>query len=89
VSMAALDLAAANGGAQSAQNSAGSAAMPGMDMPGMSMAGMNMFPGNSTGTLPAEVSFPYGFPKAGLYRIFIQVKRKGKIETGVFDAKVN
>ena len=36
----------------------------------------------------AEVSFPYGFPKAGDYRIFVQVKRAGQIETGVFDAHV-
>jgi hypothetical protein len=35
----------------------------------------------------AEVSFPYGFPKAGDYRIFVQVKRAGKIETGEFVAK--
>jgi len=55
----------------------------------MSMPGMTMSSANSSGSLPAEVSFPYGFPKPGLYRIFIQVKRKGKIETGVFDAKVN
>jgi hypothetical protein len=37
---------------------------------------------------PAEVSFPYGFPKAGAYRIFVQVKRAGQIETGIFDARV-
>jgi hypothetical protein len=36
---------------------------------------------------PTEISFPYGFPKAGNYRIFVQVKRVGKIETGEFAAK--
>jgi hypothetical protein len=36
----------------------------------------------------AEISFPYGFPKPGDYRIFVQVKRAGKIETGEFVAKV-
>ncbi len=41
----------------------------------------------STG-LPAEVSFPYGFPKPGSYRLFVQVKRGGRIETGTFDARV-
>jgi hypothetical protein len=38
--------------------------------------------------LSPEVSFPYGFPKAGDYRLFIQVKRAGQVETGVFDAHV-
>jgi hypothetical protein len=36
----------------------------------------------------AEVSFPYGFPKAGLYRIFVQIKRSGRVQTGVFDTHV-
>jgi hypothetical protein len=35
-----------------------------------------------------EIKFPYGFPKAGNYRLFIQAKRAGKIETGIFDVKV-
>jgi len=35
----------------------------------------------------AEISFPYGFPKPGDYRIFVQIKRAGKIETGEFVAK--
>ena len=54
-----------------------------------------MTPGNPhsghmmmTGGLPAEVSFPYGFPKPGAYRIFLQMKCAGEILTGVFDANV-
>jgi hypothetical protein len=40
-------------------------------------------------SLPATVSFPYGFPAAGDYKIFVQVKRAGRIETGSFDAHVD
>lgn len=46
-------------------------------------AGMMM-----SGSPPPEVSFPYGFPKAGAYRLFVQLKRGGVVETGVFDARV-
>ena len=38
--------------------------------------------------LPAAVSFPFGLPAPGDYRIFVQVKRSGRIETGAFDARV-
>src|SRR5579864_122170 len=45
-------------------------------------------PMQETGPLPPEVRFPYGFPQAGDYRIFVQIKRGGRVETGVFDARV-
>ena len=35
-----------------------------------------------------SVSFPYGFPTPGRYRIFIQMKHASTVETGVFDADV-
>jgi len=36
----------------------------------------------------AEVSFPYAFPRPGHYRLWVQVKREGKILTGVFETEV-
>lgn len=41
-----------------------------------------------SGPLPPVVRFPYGFPQPGDYRIFVQIKRAGRVETGVFDAHV-
>ena len=40
------------------------------------------------GEIPAEVSFPYGFPKPGPYRIFVQMKRGGQVVTGIFSVRV-
>jgi hypothetical protein len=74
---------------------AGSVAMPALDlaqkqnetsggktdaMPGMHMA--------SDPSLPNEVGFPYGFSTAGSYRIIVQMKHSGTVETAVFDADV-
>jgi hypothetical protein len=38
--------------------------------------------------ISSEVAFPYGFPQPGDYRLFVQVKRKNQIQTGIFDAHV-
>jgi hypothetical protein len=38
--------------------------------------------------VPPEISFPYGLPKAGDYRLFVQVKRAGRVQTGTFDMYV-
>ena len=45
-------------------------------------------PGRSPQPLDPIVEFPYGFPAAGRYRIFIQMKHGSTVETGVFDAEV-
>lgn len=58
---------------------------PGNAPVGMVHAGMAM----PDAPLPAEVSFPYAFPSPGRYRIFVQIKRSGRVETGVFDASVD
>ena len=72
VAMAALELTQRNASARAG----GAATDLGMNMD------MRMEPA------AAEVSFPYGFPKAGEYRIFVQMKRGGQVETGVFDTEV-
>ena len=90
VSMAALELAESglrgSGAGIAASSEAGPGVGPEASFSENSMGGMAM-PASSEPIGP-EVSFPYGFPAAGTYRLFAQVKRKGKVETGVFDAHV-
>jgi hypothetical protein len=99
ISMAALELAEKSSGITDSNSPAasnqqpakpGMAGMDGMIMAGaqagkqMQMPGMDM---NSDSASP-DVSFPYGFPKPGEYRLFIQMRRAGHVETGVFDVHV-
>lgn len=39
-------------------------------------------------TFGPELLFPYAFPQPGRYRLWVEVKRAGRILTGVFDATV-
>jgi hypothetical protein len=72
VSMAALMMAAEQNQTQQAKPNA--------------MAGMKMPSDNAGSSIPNSVGFPYGFPTAGAYRIFVQMKHGRTIETGAFDA---
>jgi hypothetical protein len=56
--------------------------------PNSANTGMAAMPGMPSATLPAEVTFPYGFPEPGEYRLFVQVKRSGRVQTATFDAYV-
>ncbi|HET8891426.1 MAG TPA: hypothetical protein VFQ41_21160 [Candidatus Angelobacter sp.] len=72
ISMASLDMAQAR--------------LMGQDSTGGS--GMVMGNAHSSASLPPKFSFPYGFPHAGDYRVFVQIKRSGQVQTAVFDAHV-
>jgi hypothetical protein len=66
----------------------GSASMADIMLANESMSAAPMADMTPTGPLSPEVDFPYGFPTPGRYRIFIQMKHNGIVETGVFDATV-
>jgi hypothetical protein len=57
------------------------------------MPDMGMRPGIAGNRATAQAisptaEFPYGFPSAGRYRVFVQMKHGGTVETAVFDAEV-
>jgi hypothetical protein len=86
VAMAALMLARQTSGLNSStvSNDSGTSPQDG------AMQSMRPVPGMApqSTAIPPEVAFPYGFPKSGTYRIFVQMRRGSQIETGVFDAAV-
>jgi hypothetical protein len=77
VSMAALELAQAG-----LKGDATSSVYDGKSLRKSPLMGMPALP------IPPQVTFPYGFPQPGQYRIFVQVKRAGHILTAAFDAHV-
>jgi len=101
MSMAALMMAAAQNQPSNAKKDA-MAAMPGMEGMDSDKAPVaSGKPGRkeaanapqSTGpakapisAIPNAVGFPYGFPAAGAYRIFVQMKHGQTVETAAFDA---
>jgi hypothetical protein len=38
--------------------------------------------------MDSAVAIPYAFPKAGAYRVFVQVRRGGRVQTAAFDVDV-
>jgi hypothetical protein len=40
------------------------------------------------GAMPGEFEFPWAFPKAGRYRVWVQFRRGGPIRSAAFDVEV-
>jgi hypothetical protein len=66
----------------------GSVAMPALELANAGIGATDPHAGHTMHVLPPEVAFPYGFPKPGPYRVFVQIKRAGSVQTGAFDVTV-
>jgi hypothetical protein len=68
----------------------GSVAMPALELANAGIGATDPHAGHAMHpALPPDVAFPYGFPKPGPYRVFVQIKRAGHVETGAFDVTVD
>jgi hypothetical protein len=62
----------------------------------ISMAALQRFAGENRSeghmghamALASTVAIPYAFPTPGAYRLFVQVKREGRVRTAAFDLNV-
>jgi hypothetical protein len=55
---------------------------------GVGVSGSSPPPHHLGMTFPPRVQFPVVFPRAGDYRLFVQIKREERIETAAFDLTV-
>jgi len=85
VPMAALMLLQKPQASADGANATSANTMAASDMFGMP----NMSHQSSTSVAPNEIAFPYGFPQPGDYRLFLQTKRSGHIDTAIFDARIS
>lgn len=59
-----------------------------MTMPDGTVMPMSEMGAMHSGAVTNEVAFPYGFPAAGRYRVVVQMKHAGVVETAGFDVDV-
>jgi hypothetical protein len=84
-SMAAMQLSVLRAEGKLPLNAAFGADDPLCQLPAESAASQEWLAGRAG---DEAVSFPYAFPKTGRYRLWVQVKVKGQILTGVYDVEV-
>jgi hypothetical protein len=58
-------------------------------MAALALTGIDPHAAHATADSPSEVAFPYGLPRAGAYRLFVQIKRRGHVQTAAFDLRAD